>query len=85
MRGKGVILVALMLFAVFASGCIGGTSTKTQAPSEVKLTGDFNKDVIEIGKILEKNGISEVKFAAWGSGDPNSVMRVYGIVDAPIK
>ncbi|MDK2853859.1 MAG: inositol-phosphate transport system substrate-binding protein [Thermococcaceae archaeon] len=35
-----------------------------------------------IGRTLESNGINEVKFSAWGSGDPNSVMRVYGIVEA---
>ncbi|AEC51638.1 hypothetical protein PNA2_0722 [Pyrococcus sp. NA2] len=84
MKWKGLILVGLLLFAVVASGCIGG-GTETQAPTKVELTGDFTKDVIEIGKVLEKNGINEVKFSAWGSGDPNSVMRVYGIVDAAYK
>ncbi|AEH25327.1 extracellular solute-binding protein [Pyrococcus yayanosii] len=83
MKAEVIWLVALLFLGVAASGCIGGTGTETQAPStEVQLTGDFTKDVIEIGKVLEANGINEVKFSAWGSGDPNSVMRVYGIVEA---
>ncbi|AHF80569.1 extracellular solute-binding protein [Thermococcus paralvinellae] len=86
MKARAVWLIAILLLGVIASGCIGGekeTATQTQAPSaEVQLTGDFTKDVIAIGKVLEQNGINEVKFSAWGSGDPNSVMRVYGIVEA---
>ncbi|CAB49115.1 extracellular solute-binding protein [Pyrococcus abyssi] len=84
MKARVLILVGLLLFAVIASGCIGGgQKTETQPSStEIQLTGDFNKDVIEIGKVLEKNGINEVKFSAWGSGEANSVMRVYGIVNA---
>lgn len=86
MRARAVWLIAMLLLGVIASGCIGGekeTATQTQAPSaEVQLTGDFTKDVIAIGKVLEQKGINEVKFSAWGSGDPNSVMRVYGIVEA---
>ncbi|AFK21875.1 extracellular solute-binding protein [Pyrococcus sp. ST04] len=85
MKWKGILLIAVFLFGVFASGCIGGGETATETATKVTLTGDFTKDVVEIGKILEKNGINEVKFAAWGSGDPNSVMRVYGIVDAAYK
>ncbi|MBO8175788.1 MAG: extracellular solute-binding protein [Thermococcus sp.] len=86
MKARAVWLIAILLLGVIASGCIGGekeTTTQTQAPStEVQLTGDFTKDVIAIGKVLEQNGVNEVKFSAWGSGDPNSVMRVYGIVEA---
>ncbi|NJE08012.1 extracellular solute-binding protein [Thermococcus sp. M39] len=85
MKARAVWIIAMLLLGVVASGCIGGEkeTTQTQAPSaEVQLTGDFTKDVIAIGKVLEQNGINEVKFSAWGSGDPNSVMRVYGIVEA---
>ena len=81
MRAAALWLVALVLFGVVASGCIGGEKTGSGSV-EVQLTGDFTKDVVELGKVLEKNGINEVKFSAWGSGDPNSVMRVYGIVEA---
>ncbi len=81
MRAAALWLVALVLFGVVASGCIGGEKTGSGSV-EVQLTGDFTKDAIELGKVLEKNGINEVKFSAWGSGDPNSVMRVYGIVEA---
>ncbi|RLF89643.1 ABC transporter substrate-binding protein [Thermococci archaeon] len=85
MKWKGILSMAVLVFAIVASGCIGGTQeTKTEV-SKVTLTGDFTKDIIEIGKILQENGINEVKFAAWGSGDPNSVIRVYGIVDAAYK
>ncbi|WP_324736236.1 extracellular solute-binding protein [Thermococcus sp. SY098] len=83
MKAKAVWLVAILLLGVIASGCIGGEKeTGTQTAGKVQLTGDFTKDVVAIGKVLEQNGISEVKFSAWGSGDPNSVMRVYGIVEA---
>ncbi|ASJ15876.1 ABC transporter substrate-binding protein [Thermococcus chitonophagus] len=85
MKWKATLLMAILVFAVVASGCIGGTQETKTETTKVTLTGDFNKDVIEIGKILEKNGITEVKFSAWGSGDPNSVMRVYGIVDTAYK
>ena len=81
MRAAALWLVALVLFGVVASGCIGGEKTGSGSV-EVQLTGDFTKDAIELGRVLEKNGINEVKFSAWGSGDPNSVMRVYGIVEA---
>ena len=95
MKTGAVWLITILLLGVVASGCIGGEKettptqtssagvSQTQATSaEVQLTGDFTKDVIAIGKVLEQNGINEVKFSAWGSGDPNSVMRVYGIVEA---
>ncbi|AMM53127.1 ABC transporter substrate-binding protein [Pyrococcus kukulkanii] len=85
MKWKATLLMAILVFAVIASGCIGSTQETKTETSKVTLTGDFTKDVIEIGKILQQNGINEVKFAAWGSGDPNSVMRVYGIVDAAYK
>ncbi len=83
MKGKFGILVALVVFfGVVASGCIGGEETSKTKTTKVELTGDFVKDVVAIGKALEENGINEVKFSAWGSGDPNSVMRVHGIVEA---
>ena len=57
-------------------------TTTTAPPKTVELTGDFNKDIIAVGKALEANGISEVKFTVWAAGDPNSVMRIYGIYEA---
>ncbi len=81
MRSAALWLVALVVFGVVASGCIGGEKAE-KSSTEVQLTGDFTKDVISIGKALEQNGVKEVKFSAWGSGDPNSIMRVYGIVEA---
>jgi len=81
MRTAALWLVALVLLGVVGAGCITGGNAKTSS-AEVQLTGNLNKDVVAIGKVLEQNGVKEVKFSAWGSGDPNSVMRVYGIVEA---
>ena len=58
------------------------TPTTTEKPTKVELTGDFEKDVVEVGKALEANGVSEVTYSVWSGGDPNSVMRVLGIVEA---
>jgi len=81
---KGIVLIATLLLGVLACGCIGGEkgTSQTQVSSEVQLTGNFTRDVVAIGRVLEENGIREVKFSVWGAGDPNSVMRVYGIVEA---
>jgi inositol-phosphate transport system substrate-binding protein len=83
MRGYvAVLLVGILVFGAIASGCISSEKPTTPEKVEVSLTGDFVKDVVNIGKALESNGVNEVKFTVWGAGDPNSVMRVYGIVEA---
>jgi len=58
------------------------TASPTPAPTKVELTGNFETDVVEVGKALEANGISEVTYSVWAAGDPNSVIRVLGIVEA---
>ncbi len=58
------------------------TTTTSAAPSKPELTGNFEKDVIAIGKYLESKGIHTVKFTVWATGDPNSVMRMYGLYQA---
>ena len=81
---KTICVIITLILGVVVSGCMGGEkeTIQKQTPSTVQLTGDFNKDIIAIGKVLEENGVNEVKFSVWGAGDPNSVMRVYGIVEA---
>ncbi|GAB6147982.1 extracellular solute-binding protein [Stetteria hydrogenophila] len=51
-----------------------------QAPPQ--LTGDFEKDVIAIGEWLEQHGVTEVVYKVQATGDPNSVLRMWGIVEA---
>ena len=86
MKSKVAILfLGILVLGVIASGCIGEKPTETTSSTvakEVELTGNLEQDVVSIGKVLEQNGISEVKFSAWSGGDPNSIMRVYGIVEA---
>ncbi|RLF80711.1 ABC transporter substrate-binding protein, partial [Thermococci archaeon] len=73
MKGKiAVLFLGILVLGVVASGCIGGKPTETTSPTvakEVELTGNLEQDVVSIGKVLEQNGISEVKFSAWSGGD----------------
>ncbi len=49
----------------------------------VLLAGvSLEEGIVEVGKVLAKNGVSEVRYSVWSSGDPNSVIRVQGIVEA---
>jgi len=48
----------------------------------VLLFASVEDSIVQVGRTLEKNGIKEVRYAVWGSGDPNSVLRVLGIVEA---
>jgi len=48
-------------------------------PVTVELTGNLEQDVVNVGKALQDAGITEVKYTVWSGGDPNSVMRVYGV------
>lgn len=50
-----------------ASGCISLEKPTTPEKVEVSLTGDFVKDVVNIGKALESNGVNEVRFTVWGA------------------
>lgn len=78
----GVVIVVLIIvaglvyyFGFYRPAAVAG-------PTKVELTGDFEKDVVEVGKALLANGVNEVRFSVWSGGDPNSVMRVLGIVEA---
>lgn len=71
------IIVATLLLATLAATII---PVKAQAVPE--LTGNFEQDVIAIGRWLEQNGVTEVHYKVQAAGDPNSVLRMWGIVEA---
>lgn len=52
------------------------------APPKPTLTGSFEEDVKAVGRFLEAAGVTTVRYTVWAAGDPNSVMRMYGIVEA---
>ncbi len=79
--------MAIAILAVIIVAAVAVYFLFVQRPGEVKpasyeLTGDFEKDVVEIGKVLQDRGVSTVRYSVWSGGDPNSVMRVLGIVEA---
>ena len=49
---------------------------------QAKLDEKVEKDIVSLAKKLVAAGIHEVKYTVWGAGDPNSIMRVYAIVEA---
>ena len=63
--------------ATTSAGTAGGAAA---APPE--LTGNFTKDALAIGRWLEEHGVGQVTYTVMAAGDPNSVMRMYGIVEA---
>ncbi len=76
-RLVAVIMTVLLLLPAASTGL--GIIAQGAAPD---LTGDFKTDVINIGRYLEGKGVTEVKYSVMAAGDPNSVMRMYGIVEA---
>ncbi len=77
---RPVIAIALLVLMVAASvPPIAGVANAQSVP---ELTGNFEQDVIAIGQWLAANGVTEVKFTVMAAGDPNSVMRMYGLVEA---
>ena len=76
----GIIIVVILVAVGLAVYYVNQMQTKP--PVEVSLTGNFEEDVKAIGEALQNEGIKEVKYTVWSGGDPNSVMRVYGIVEA---
>ena len=68
------------------------TPAETPAPRETPtpatlapLTGNVEEDIVNIAKYLSANGVKEALFKVHGAGDPNSIMRVYGIVEAAAR
>ncbi len=72
-----VIIVATLLLAPLAA-----TIIPVKAQGVPELTGNFEQDVIAIGRWLEQNGVTEVHYKVQAAGDPNSVLRMWGIVEA---
>ncbi len=80
MRPKRVLLAILLvtLFILPAASTVIGIIASGAAPG---LTGDFRADAVSLGRYLEGKGVNEVKFSVMAAGDPNSVLRMYGIVE----
>ena len=78
-RSPGSYLLVALITASIALPLLASMSVAAQVPT---LTGNFEQDVIAIGRFLESKGITEVKYSVMAAGDPNSVMRMYGIVEA---
>ena len=88
--GRAVSKVAVAVAIVVIVAAVGAALylTRPGAPEEVtavELTGNLEQDIINVGKALQAAGISEVRYSVWSGGDPNSVMRVYGIVEAAAR
>jgi len=78
-RRWGIVIALVMVLSALA-GCVGGGGGG--AVEIPKLTGDFTTDVINLGKFFASQGVDTIKYTVWGAGDPNSIMRVYGIIEA---
>ncbi len=72
----GLLVAALMVLPVLPVG---------HAQAVPDLTGNFEQDVIALGQWLASNGVTEVHYTVQAAGDPNSVLRMYGIVEAANK
>ncbi|MEB3816345.1 MAG: extracellular solute-binding protein [Desulfurococcales archaeon] len=86
MESKGrraLAYIAIVLVAVSAALSLSWSMpVKAQAANPPALTGNLEKDVVAIGKWLESHGVTTVKYTVMTGGDPNSVMRLYGLVEA---
>jgi len=78
-RRWGIVIALVMVLSALA-GCVGGGGGG--AVEIPKLTGDFTTDIINLGKFFASQGVDTIKYTVWGAGDPNSIMRVYGIIEA---
>jgi len=81
----GIITIIILVAVVAGVYYMVTQGREAEKPVTVELTGDFETDVVNIGKALAAHGIKEVKYTVWSGGDPNSVMRVYGIVEAAAR
>ncbi|MEB3774489.1 MAG: extracellular solute-binding protein [Desulfurococcales archaeon] len=78
-------LTAVVLASLFILPLLIPALSHVASSQAVELTGDFNADAIAIGRFLESKGVTEVKYSVMAAGDPNSVMRMYGIVEGANK
>ena len=72
-------VAVLMLAALLAAGI---AQLPVSAQGVPELTGNFTADAIALGQWLQAHGVSTVRFSVMAAGDPNSVMRMYGLVEA---
>ncbi|MEB3806554.1 MAG: extracellular solute-binding protein [Desulfurococcales archaeon] len=77
MKAK-TILATVLLVTLLAPAALPLIS-HAAAP---ELTGDWEADVIAVGRWLQENDVTQVHYTVQAAGDPNSVMRMYGIVEA---
>ncbi len=78
MRAK--ILALLLVAALIAAPLAVPLARAQEQPPE--LTGNWQQDVIALGKWFQAHGVTKIHFSVQAAGDPNSVMRMYGIVEA---
>ncbi len=86
-----VIVAAVVVIIIIAGaaawlysrggGKAGTTTTAGAAAAPPELTGNFTADALALGRWLESHGVTTVKYTVMAAGDPNSVMRMYGIVE----
>jgi inositol-phosphate transport system substrate-binding protein len=60
-------------------------ATTPAKPEKPELTGNVEEDIVNIANYLLAQGIDKATFTVWGVGDPNSVLRTYGIVEAAYR
>ncbi|NPA98420.1 MAG: extracellular solute-binding protein [Crenarchaeota archaeon] len=87
-KTAGIVIAIIIIIGIAAGAYYYIQSQKTTTGkliTFVPLTGDFHKDIINVGKALEQDGVKTVQFSVWSGGDPNSVMRIYGIVEAAYR
>lgn len=75
-------LITILLIAIILAVPLAVVSLPARAQSVPELTGNFEQDVLAIGRWLEQNGVTEVHYKVQAAGDPNSVLRMWGIVEA---
>jgi len=80
--GAAAVVIVLIIAAAFIAGRGGGEQAPAELAPVPELTGNFEQDVVALGKWLQDAGVETVKFKVQAAGDPNSVMRMYGIVEA---
>ncbi len=77
-KAIAALLITIMILPVI-------TPVLTASAAAPQLTGNFEDDVVAIGRWLEQNGITEVTYTVDAAGDPNSVLRLYGLVEAAYR
>ncbi len=77
---KEKFLALVLIFALLATPLMIPIGHTEDQPPE--LTGDWKADVIALGQWFQSHGLSKIHYSVQAAGDPNSVMRMYGIVEA---